>query len=76
MDLRRTYKLGSFEIRINWLIATCVGITAITFANLGLWQLDRAAEKMTAQGVLEAELRINAGAIEDIPAGHLHPANP
>ena len=76
MDLRRTYKLRRFEIGIIGLIATCVGITAITFANLGLWQLDRAAEKMTAQRVLEAELRINAGAIEDIPAGHLHPANP
>ncbi|MDD9890950.1 MAG: SURF1 family protein [Gammaproteobacteria bacterium] len=76
MDLSKTYQLGSFEIRINWHIAGCVAITAITFANLGLWQLDRAAEKIEAQQVLEAELRENAGAIEDIPAGHLHPANP
>tara|TARA_B100000029_G_scaffold516241_1_gene627918 strand:+ start:155 stop:931 length:777 start_codon:yes stop_codon:yes gene_type:complete len=74
--LRKIYKLGSFEIRFNWLIAACVGITAITCANLGLWQLDRAAAKVEEQRVLEAELRINAGTIEDIPGGHLHPANP
>jgi len=76
VDLRKTYQLGSFEIRINWFIAVCVAITVITFANLGLWQLGRAAEKVEAQEILEAELRENAGAIEDIPAGHLHPANP
>ncbi len=76
MNLRHTYQLSSFEIRINWLIAACVAITAVTFANLGLWQLDRAAEKVDAQRILQAELRENAGAIEDIPNGHLHRANP
>jgi surfeit locus 1 family protein len=74
--LRKTYRFSSFEIRINWVIAVCVLISAVSFANLGLWQLSRAAEKLDAQSVLEAELRDTAGPIEDIPAGHLHRANP
>ena len=75
-NLHTKYQIGSFEIRINWLVATCVAITTATFANLGLWQLDRAAEKVETQRILELELEQNAGAIEDIPIGHIHPANP
>lgn len=76
MNLKKYYQFGSLEIRINWLIAACVAITAITFANLGLWQMGRAAEKVQAQRILEAELQENARPVEDIPIGHLHPANP
>lgn len=76
MQLRHNYKVKSFEIRLNWLIAVCVAITVLAFGNLGLWQLERAAEKVEAQQILEAELRESAGAIEAIPAGHLHRANP
>ncbi|MDC0222288.1 SURF1 family protein [Gammaproteobacteria bacterium] len=76
MPLRRTFYFSSFEIRVNWIIATCVVISAVSFANLGFWQLGRAAEKLEAQSILEAELRENAGPIENIPAGHLHRANP
>ena len=76
MPLRRTFYFSSFEIRVNWIIATCVVISAVSFANLGFWQLGRAAEKLEAQSILEAELRENAGSIENIPAGHLHRANP
>ena len=76
MPLRRTFYFSSFEIRVNWIIAACVVISAVSFANLGFWQLGRAAEKLEAQSILEAELRENAGPIENIPAGHLHRANP
>lgn len=76
MQLRTQFTLGIFHIRINWLITACVLITALTFARLGLWQLDRAAEQVEAQRALEERLSVNAGAIEDIPPGHLHPANP
>ena len=76
MPLRRTFHFSSFEIRVNWIIATCVVISAVSFANLGFWQLGRAAEKLEAQSILEAELKENAGPIENIPAGHLHRANP
>jgi len=51
-------------------------MTALTFARLGLWQLDRAAEKVEAQRDLEASLSDSAGSIEEIPVGHLHPSNP
>ena len=74
--MRRTFHFSSFEIRVNWIIAACVVISAASFANLGFWQLGRAAEKLEAQSILEAELRENAGPIENIPAGHLHRANP
>jgi surfeit locus 1 family protein len=76
MELRKNYTFGSFRIRINWLLAACVVITAATFMRLGLWQLDRAAEKVDAQNELLAELQINAEPIESIPPGHLHAANP
>ena len=39
MELRKNYTFGSFRIRINWLLAACVVITAATFMRLGLWQL-------------------------------------
>ena len=65
-----------FRIRVNWPLAACIVITAATFMRLGLWQLDRAAEKVDAQIELLAELQVNAEPIESIPPGHLHSANP
>lgn len=76
MQLRSEYSIGIFHIRINWLIATCVFMTVAAFARLGLWQLDRAAEKVDAQRAMQLESSLNAEPIEAIPAGHLHPANP
>lgn len=76
MLLRKDFSLGIFRIRINWLIAVCALMTAFSFGSLGLWQLDRAAEKVDAQSALEDRLSISAGPIEEIPAGHLHAANP
>ena len=76
MQLQREFTIGSFHIRVNWLIAACVLMTAFGLAQLGLWQLGRAAEKIDAQRTLELELNANATPIEDIPEGHLHRANP
>ncbi len=76
MQLRSEFNLGGFFIRINWLVAACVLMTAFGFGQLGLWQLERAAEKVESQRALELELRDSAPPVEDIPAGHLHPANP
>ena len=74
--MSREFRVGKFFIRVNWLIAACVLITSITFLNLGIWQLGRAAEKVEEQEALELELQQNAGPIEAIPLGHLHRANP
>ena len=76
MELRKQVEFGSFQIRINWMIAVCVVMAAASLMRLGLWQLDRAAKKVDAQSELLAELQENAIPIETIPAGHLHQANP
>lgn len=76
MALQTELTAGSFHIRINWLIAACVTITALGLCRLGLWQLDRAAEKVAEQQELRAEQEANADPIESIPDGHLHRANP
>ena len=76
MKLRSEHSIGIFHIRINWLFAVCVLMTASAFGRLGLWQLDRAAEKVEAQAALVVESSLNAAPIESIPTGHLHRANP
>ncbi len=76
MEYRKNYTFGSFHIRVNWPLAACVLITATAFMRLGLWQLDRAAEKVGAQSELLAELQLNAEPIEVIPPGQLHSARP
>ena len=76
MKLRSKHSIGIFHIRINWIFAACVFITATAFARLGLWQLDRAAEKIEAQAALVIESSLNAAPIESIPTWDLHRANP
>lgn len=76
MQLRQQYNFHSFHVRINWPVAACVLMTVAAFARLGLWQLDRAAEKLTAQDALLADSMQNAAALESLPNGHLHRANP
>ncbi len=76
MAVKSDIRLGKLEIRWNWLIAACVVVTALGLGRLGVWQLDRAAEKVAAQQELILELEANATPIEEIPEGHLHRANP
>jgi surfeit locus 1 family protein len=75
-SLKREFHLGRFHMRVNWLLAACVLITAFTLGRLGLWQLDRAAEKVDAQRELMAELQLSAPNIEDISPSELVPQNP
>jgi surfeit locus 1 family protein len=75
MQLHSEHSFASFNIRLYWPVVVCVFITCAAFARLGIWQLDRAAEKVSAQQALELESKDNAGAIENIEPGHLHPAN-
>lgn len=76
MELRSEHSIGSFHIRLNWLVTACVLITFVSLARLGLWQLDRASGKLDIQQAMELESRENADALETIPAGHLNRANP
>ncbi|CAN0383371.1 unnamed protein product, partial [Discosporangium mesarthrocarpum] len=73
MTLSKEFQFGSFHIRINWLIAACVIITAVTLGRLGIWQLDRAAEQVEAQRELMADLKENAPPIELLSAAELNP---
>ena len=54
--MSREYRVGEFFIRVNWLIAAFVLITSITFLNLGIWQLGRAAEKVEEQEALDLQI--------------------
>lgn len=49
----RDLRIGRLEIRFNWFIALCVVMTCGMFINLGLWQLDRAAEKRAREQAWE-----------------------
>ena len=76
MRLQSEFSFRRFHIRINWLVAACVIMTALSCGRLGLWQLERAAQKVEAQRLLQRERRENAGAIEAIPPAQLRRANP
>ena len=75
MQLHSEFRIKAFHIRVNWLLAVCVLMTCAALMRLSLWQLDRAAEKVSAQQALEIHSRNNAEPLEGIPAGHLHPSN-
>lgn len=49
----RDLRIGRLEIRFNWFIALCVVMTCGMFISLGLWQLDRAAEKRAREQAWE-----------------------
>ncbi|MEX1196816.1 MAG: SURF1 family protein [Pseudohongiellaceae bacterium] len=49
----RDLRIGQLEIRFNWFIALCVVMTCGMFINLGLWQLDRAADKRAREQAWE-----------------------
>ncbi|MCY4269924.1 MAG: SURF1 family protein [Gammaproteobacteria bacterium] len=76
MPASRNFSLGHFHIRVNWIILAAVLMSVAGLLRLSWWQLERAGEKVDAQRELEARLAQSAPAIEEIPRGHLHRANP
>lgn len=76
MRLTREFSVGAFRIRVNWVVLAAVLMSIAGFLRLSWWQLERAGEKVDAQRELEAQLSLTAPPIEEIPRGHLHPANP
>ncbi len=59
-------RLGALEIRFNWLIALCVVLALGLFINLGLWQLERAAQKGQMQAEFAASQQAEPTALEDL----------
>jgi len=76
MQLRKQLQLGALTISVNWLVLACLIATMAGFIRLGIWQLDRAAEKVAAQETLAAEQQQNAIDIERLQAGQLDARNP
>lgn len=76
MQLTREFSIRAFHIRVNWIILAAVLMSIAGFLRLSWWQLERAGEKVETQRELEAQLSLTAPPIEEIPRGHLHPANP
>lgn len=75
MQLTREFSISAFRIRINWIILAAVLMSIAGLLRLSWWQLERAGEKVDAQQELEAQLALTAPTLEEIPRGHLHPAN-
>jgi surfeit locus 1 family protein len=59
-------KLGRVLIRVNWFVAAGIVLIAAGFIRLGIWQLDRASEKMALQTAMQQEQQKKAINIEDI----------
>lgn len=59
-------KLGPVLIRVNWFVVTGIVLTAMGLIRLGIWQLDRASEKMALQAAMQQEQQKEAINIEDI----------
>ena len=58
-------KLGPVLIRVNWFVVTGIVLTAMGLIRLGIWQLDRASEKMALQAAMQQEQQKEAINIED-----------
>ena len=59
-------KLGPVVFRLNWVIVFFVVLTFGTFVRLGIWQINRAGEKVALQEALQAESEQQAIAIEKV----------
>ena len=66
MQLTSEFKFGSVQFGINWFVLAGVVLVAASFIRLGIWQLDRASEKMALQTAMQQEQQKETINIEDI----------
>ncbi|MBT3622463.1 MAG: SURF1 family protein [Gammaproteobacteria bacterium] len=59
-------KLGPVLIRVNWFVVAGIVLIAAGLARLGIWQLDRASEKMALRAAMQQEQQKEAINIEEI----------
>ncbi|MES2627200.1 MAG: SURF1 family protein [Pseudomonadota bacterium] len=64
-------KFGKLEFRFNWLIAICVLLFAGGLVRLGLWQLERASEKIETQRSFQQSGEQQATPITEVPIAGL-----
>jgi cytochrome oxidase assembly protein ShyY1 len=62
----KTIVIGKIQFRFNWLVAICIFLTVAGLTRLGLWQLDRAAEKTQLQNNFAHMQQIAPTSIENI----------
>src|SRR5690606_18216683 len=65
--MRTTLRFGRFMLRIHWPIALCVALVVLGLARLGLWQLDRAQEKIDQQLAFQAAGQREAVTLDEVP---------
>ncbi|MBT3425939.1 MAG: SURF1 family protein [Gammaproteobacteria bacterium] len=75
MSFRFDLNLGQFRIRINLLVALCALVTVAGLVRLGIWQLNRAADKLTEQEAVQLEYQAKAVQLETIPVALLQAAD-
>lgn len=74
--IHRRVHLGPLTLRINWVVFACIVATIGGLVRLGIWQLNRAAEKIAAQAAVEAEARRSPRPIESLTSAELEASNP
>lgn len=67
----KTIEIGKIQFRFNWIIAICIVFAVSGLTRLGLWQLDRAAEKTLLQNNFASMQKIEATSIRNIPVAGL-----
>lgn len=60
-------RLGQLELRFHWLVALCVLLTMTGLVRLGLWQLERAEEKVQQQIDYQAMMHDEAWPLANVP---------
>lgn len=68
---KRVLHLGRLQLRWYWPVALAVLVTASGMVRLGLWQLDRAAEKIAQQSAYTEAGSSDATAITELPLAGL-----
>lgn len=73
--MRTTLRFGRFMLRIHWPTAACVLLAVFGLARLGLWQLDRAQEKIDQQLAFQAAGQQAPTPLDEVPiAGVIYDA--
>ncbi|MEX1033867.1 MAG: SURF1 family protein [Cellvibrionaceae bacterium] len=65
--LRKKITVGKLEFRLNWVVAACVISVVGGLARLGIWQLERAEEKIALQDSYREMRKMAPSAIEHVP---------
>ena len=67
--------LGPLQLRVSWPVVAAVVAAMAVLARLGVWQLDRAGEKVAEHRALQARLAATAPPLQSIHPDALRPDN-